>query len=189
MEIRPARPEDAPLVVPLFIQAMDDIASTLAGSEQPHEVQAFMTTFFQLPGNRLSYQNTLVAEEDQQVVGVLILYHGNQAAALDQPIIARLRELKNDPNITLDKEAEEDEWYIDTLSVSPRYGGRGIGTALLRAAEEHTSSGGPTKIALLVDKNSQRAYRLYQHLNYQQDAVVQISHHPYLHMTKNLGGV
>lgn len=189
MEIRPAMPEDASLVVPLFIQAMDEIACTLAGSDQPHEVQTFMSTFFQLPDNRLSYQNTLVAEVDRQVVGAVILYHGGQAAILDQPIIARLRTLKNDPRITLDKEAEEDEWYIDTLSVSPLYGGRGIGTALLHAAEKRASSAGPTRIALLVDSDNQRAHRLYLHLNYQQDNVVYILHHPYLHMTKKLTGV
>ncbi|GLV57576.1 acetyltransferase [Dictyobacter sp. S3.2.2.5] len=186
MNIRSARPEDASQVVPLFIQAMDSIAGTLAGSDQPREVQTFMSTFFQLPANRLSYQNTLVAEEDRQVVGIVILYHGRKAAMLDQPIIARLRALKNDPQITLDKEAEEDEWYIDTLSVSPNYGGRGIGTALLRAAEERARAIESTSIALLVDRDNQRAHRLYQYLNYQQDAVVYISHHPYLHMTKRL---
>ncbi|GCE04289.1 GNAT family N-acetyltransferase [Dictyobacter aurantiacus] len=186
MEIRAARPEDAPQVVPLFIQAMGGIADTLAGSDQPQEVRAFMSDFFQQPANRLSYQNTLVAEENGQIVGSVILYHGRKVAMLDQPIIDRLRALKNDPHITLDKEAEEDEWYIDTLSVAPGYGGRGIGTALLRAAEERARTIEPTRIALLVDSDNQRAYRLYQYLNYQQDAVVHITHHPYLHMTKKL---
>ena len=46
-----------------------------------------------------------------------------------------LRELHKDESITLEKEAELDEYYIDTLSVSSVYGGKGIGSKLIEAAE------------------------------------------------------
>ncbi|GER87260.1 acetyltransferase [Dictyobacter vulcani] len=187
MEIRPARKADSAMAIPLILQANGDIATTLTGSDQMPEILQIMTSFFEGEENRLSYQNTLVAEEDGHAVGILILYHGSQAAVLDRPLIERLRQLKQDPSLTLDKEADEDEWYIDTLSVSPTYAGRGIATALIEAAEERVRpADGEAKIALLVDKDNYRAYRLYQHLNYQQDKVVQIYQHPFLHMVKDL---
>ncbi|GCE25900.1 acetyltransferase [Dictyobacter alpinus] len=185
MKIRSASREDAARVIPLILQANGEIASTLTGTGQMSEIVRVLTAFFEGEDNRLSYQNMLVAQEDGQAVGILIFYHGSQAAALDRPLIERLRHLKQDPSLTLDKEADEDEWYIDTLSVSPAYGGRGIGTALISAAEERVrNSAGEAKIALLVDQENKRAQRLYQHLNYQQDKVVQLYQHPYLHMVK-----
>ena len=41
---------------------------------------------FRQEGNRVSYQNTLVLEEDGQVVGVSLFYDGAKARALDAPL-------------------------------------------------------------------------------------------------------
>ena len=57
---------------------------------------------------------------------------------LDAPIVHHLRELHKDESITLEKKPS-DEYYIDTLSVSSVYGGKGIGSKLIEAAEIHAT--------------------------------------------------
>ncbi len=167
-------------------QASFAIAQTLTGSTYEQEILAVLAQFFQSEDNRLSYHNALVAEEDEQVVGVIVIYHGRDAARLDRPIVERLQRLLNDSSISLDQEADEDEFYIDTLSVSAQYAGRGIGTALIQAAEQHAHQLQYNKIALNVDEDNERAHRLYNHLGYQEDKTIHLYGHPLYHLVKYL---
>lgn len=197
MLIRPAQKSDAPSVAPLLILASGDIASIMMGTNDQQQVLALTSQFFQAEGTRMSYQNMLVAEMEQQVVGMINLYHGSDATELDRPLVERLQQRKDAAIVAFEREADDDEWYIDTLAVTPQSAGHGIGSALIRAAEEYAQHArqtrcgtylaglaGPTKIALLVDMDNIRAYRLYQHLAYQQDKLVQLYLHPYVHMVK-----
>ncbi len=52
--------------------------------------------------------------------------------------------------------------YLDDFSVTAAYRGRGIGTALLRAAEAYAKSLGMPAVVLHVDKSNDRAYRFYE---------------------------
>ena len=162
------------------------IASILTGSEHESAILAILAQFFQAQDNRLSYRNTLVAEEEKHVVGIIVAYYGRDSVRLDQPIIEHLQHLVNNPSVGLDKEADEDEFYIDTLSVSPHYAGRGIGTALMQAAEQRAWQLQHKKIALNVDEENERAHRLYKHLGYQSEKIVYLYGHPYQHMVKRL---
>ena len=56
-----------------------------------------------------------VSEHDGQVSGLIIAYHGKDAESLDEPIVKRLRMKMKDPSVTLDKEAEMKDFYLDTL--------------------------------------------------------------------------
>ena len=58
---------------------------------------------------------------------------------------------KNAPSIIIDKEAHEDEYYIDTICVAPEARGKGIGTLLLQFAIEETQKRGYTKLSLNVE--------------------------------------
>jgi Acetyltransferases len=184
MEIRPARPADSRMVVPLIMQASEDIASVLAGAREHSRVVAQLTHFFQQPNNRMSYQNILVAEVSEQVAGMVIFYYGADTPRLDQPIATYLRQ-QGQENV-LEKEADDDEWYIDSLAVAPRYGGRGIGSALIGAVERKVLHVGHHKLALVVNEENQRAQRLYLRLGFRQDRIVHLYQHPYLHMVKYL---
>src|SRR5215470_8238724 len=139
MSIRPARPSDFHAAARL-IQAVFDMLSGYFDPDEPKEDNparyVWLEDWFQQENNRFSYQQVLVKEVEGQVVGVILIYHGNEAEALDQPLNERLRRLRNDPTFTLDQEAELDEFYIDTLSVASAFSRRGYGTALIRAAEE-----------------------------------------------------
>lgn len=184
MEIRPARPADARTVVPLIIQASKDVAHILTGTQERCKVIAQLAHFFHQPNNRLSYQNTLIADVDGQAAGMIISYFGADAPRLDQPITAYLHQLGLET--VLEKEADNDEWYIDLLAVSSYYSGRGIGSALIYAVEQRAQHLGQSKVALLVDEENTRAHRLYLHLGFKPERSINLYQHPHLHMIKNL---
>lgn len=186
MTIRQALPQDAVPAARLLYDALHDVAHQLTGEENEQDVLPVLEQYFAAEDGRLSHRQALVKEVDGEVAGVIVIYGGDEIEKLDQPILDRLRRLTNDPSLKLDKESDEDEYYIDTLSVSPRFGGRGIGTELIRAAEERARERGYHKNAMAVVTDNTRAYALYQRLGYEVDKEIMINGHVYYHMVKHV---
>ena len=59
--------------------------------------------------------------------------------------------------------------YLDDLSVTGAYRGRGIGTALIRQAEAYVERLGIPHIVFHVEKANERAHGLYLRLGYRDD--------------------
>lgn len=184
MTIRSARPQDAPEAARLLYDALHDIAHQLTGEAEEEKALEVLEQYFRADEGRLSYRQAAVEEIDGKVAGIVVAYGGDQAAELDRPILDRLRKLKNDPSLALDKEADEDEYYIDTLSVSPQFGGKGIGSALIRHVENQAKERMYRQIALAVVTDNQRAYSLYDRRGYRTDKEIMINGHVYYHMVK-----
>ncbi|MGF7050310.1 ribosomal protein S18 acetylase RimI-like enzyme [Paenibacillus sp. DS2015] len=186
MTIRIAIPRDAQQAARLMYDALHDVAHQLTGAETEADAVEVLAYYFAQEKGRLSYKQAMVKELDGKVVGVVIAYAGADADVLDQPMLERLRKLHNDPTFTLAKEADEDEYYIDTLSVSPEYGGRGMGSELIQAVEQVAKKLGFSKNALVVFKDNPRAYALYQRSGYEADKEITIHGQRYDHMVKKL---
>lgn len=186
MTIRQAQPADAPSVVRLLFDAIKDIGFQLTGAATEQEVIDRLTNFFVQEGNRFSSNQFLVKIADGETAGMILCYHGSDAETIDRPILDELRRITNDPTLTIDKEADEDEYYIDALAVSPEWGGRGIGTELIQAAEQHAQQRGYGKIALNVEQYNERACSLYKKLGYVTDKETIINKKTYFHMIKSL---
>ena len=186
MNIRPAVKQDAVPAARLLYDALHDIAHQLTGEESEGDVLRVLEQFFREEEGRLSYRQAGVCEVEGRTAGVVVAYAGNEAKRLDKPIIERLRIMKSDPALTLDPEADEDEFYIDTLSVSPDFSGRGIGSALIRAAEVKAQQCGFQKIALAVLTSNTRAHALYLKSGYKADKEIIINKQVYYHMVKFL---
>ncbi|MCY8954998.1 GNAT family N-acetyltransferase [Bacillus cereus] len=184
--IRKAKKTDAMAIAPLLYNALHEIAEKITGSTVEAEVLLGLETWFSKENNRLSYENCFVYEQDESAVGIIVAYHGSEATQLDAPIVHHLRALHKDESITLEKEAELDEYYIDTLSVSSAHGGKGIGSKLIEAAEIYATEKGHKKIALLVNLENKRAYSLYEKLGYKKDEIVMLVGEPYTHLVKPL---
>lgn len=183
--IRRATPTDADFAAPLIYEAIGDVAHSLTGSTEPNEVIRVMSQFFAQRGNRLSYENAVIAMDKDMPVGLALFYHGSQTETLDRPFVEHVERVTGQtPQIV--KEARDDEFYLDTVVVRWDYRGKGIGKALLKAFERESERRGYDRIALLVDEENLRARKLYESIGYRQDGTIMVSGHLFGHMVKNV---
>ncbi|MFL9651465.1 GNAT family N-acetyltransferase [Exiguobacterium chiriqhucha] len=173
MNIRKATPDDQLQIAPLVYTAIHEIAYSLTGTSDQEHMLVRLAMWIGQPGNRLSYENIWVAESDATIAGILIAYHGEQAAMLDEPIKAWLR--TNGQSDELDVETEGDVLYIDSVAVDATFGGRGIGTGLIQQAIAHARAMNIPRVTLNVDQTNPAAGRLYERLGFVKAKEIEIS--------------
>ncbi|WP_235945950.1 GNAT family N-acetyltransferase [Saccharibacillus alkalitolerans] len=182
--IRPAEPADAYPVSLLMYEAIGDIAHTIAGTTDLPDTLAALEELFRQPGCRLSFSNAIVCEDQEGgIAGFALGYAGDDAEALDEPLLRRLRE-QGLPTDGLVPEARPGEYYLDSLAVSGAYRGAGIGTTLIEAFERRAAELGWRKAMLVVDRANPKARALYERLGYREDGSVELSGHLYDRMIK-----
>src|SRR3954454_23330413 len=104
LRFRGAVKKDAKKAAELIHIAIADIAEKLTGQTKEENIWETLAHFFREEDNRLSYQNTMVADILGEVAGIVITYPGDAAARLDEPILKRLRKKRRNEVIVLDKE-------------------------------------------------------------------------------------
>ena len=124
MMIRQATPDDAPKAIPLILEAIGSIAFILTGTTDRKEAASILEDFFRQEGNRVSYQNTLVLEEDGELAGIALIYDGAKARELDEPLERAALEKSGISDYCIPTEPDESGFYLDTVSVSPSCQGR-----------------------------------------------------------------
>ena len=164
--IRFATPSDAHFVAPLMFQAMEEIVFKLIGSQNKEKAIEFLTLLFQQEKNQYSFENTIVFERNDQIVGSLVFYDGAELVSLREPVFA-LSENFSRRRIVLEEETSAGEIYIDTISVNPQAQGGGIGSQLIGFLQEYVSKNKLGKIGLLVDEKNPQAERLYTRLGFE----------------------
>ncbi len=184
--IRPARPEDYKQVAPLIIQAMEDLACTFANTEDPQMAIPLFEHFFQQKANQYSFEHTLVYEEMGKVMGSITFYDGALLPQYRKPFLEYIAEKYKVTGLVIEDETEPKEIYIDTLSVSPKHQGKGIGKKLLAAAISHAKHSSLKKIGLLVDLENPGAKKLYAALGFESVGKKQLGSCVYEHLQLEL---
>src|SRR2546422_612319 len=177
IQIRPAQPVDAEVAAVLLYSAYTHIQVTYPLPEE-HEsgVIERLQHFFRRGGNRFCYQYIQLADQSSEVVGLVLSFGGRDEARLNAAV-----------GSWLEREAEDDEWYVDALAVLKNWGRKGIGTRLLQTAERQARQHHYPKIALHVAQGNTQALHLYQHLHYVVTQETFFYQRPYIRMVKTLG--
>ncbi|WP_215234259.1 GNAT family N-acetyltransferase [Dyadobacter linearis] len=179
-KIRAAVPEDAHAVAPLLILAMGHIAGIFARSENHSDAIPFFRHFFETNQNQYSYENTLVFEDENGVIGSITGYDGALLHQLRKPVLDLIRETQ--PDFNPSDETEPGEYYIDCVNVHPAHQGKGIGKKLIKAFCEKAASLGYQKVGLIVDQVNPAAKRLYENLGFKIVGEKDFLGHQYHHM-------
>ncbi|MDA7949077.1 MAG: GNAT family N-acetyltransferase [Hyphomicrobiaceae bacterium] len=113
-----------------------------------------------------SFLNATIAEADGEVAGCLIGYAlPEKPEAIDYEtmpaMFVPLQELENLAPKT---------WYVNVLGVHPHLRGAGVGTALLKVAEERATQENCTGLSLIVAGANAGARRLYERCGYEERA-------------------
>lgn len=186
MQCRLAMKSDAKEAADYIHLAIHDIAEALTGEKETEKIRNVLSDLFHQENNRLSYQNSIVAEVDGNVAGILVAYSGDDAEKLDRPILERLKKKGKNHIESFDQEADKGDYYIDTVSVGPDFQGRGIGTILIQKAEQVAQDKGFTRVTLNVAEDNPGAKRLYEKLGYMKEKVIMINGHEFDYMVKEI---
>lgn len=120
-----------------------------------------------------SYKNALIAERSGDVLGMVLSYPIDAAAAEDAddlpPPIA--------PFVVLEAQSVG-TWYVNALAVRAGAQGGGIGCALLEAAEEQAAEAGYSKLSIQVYAQNTGAVRLYHRLGFKTVSRSPVLMHP-----------
>lgn len=163
--IRPAKPEDVTQVVPLLLQAMGELAAKLTHTQDQKTINRIFEHFFQKENNQYSYENTLVFEEAEKVIGSLTAYDGAKLIELRKPFLAYLNKTSAEHN-NQDAETQSGEFYLDSISVNASAQGKGIGKQLIQAGIAMGWQLGHQNIGLLVEQNNVGALKLYLQMGF-----------------------
>jgi ribosomal protein S18 acetylase RimI-like enzyme len=174
--LRPAQPEDADRAAVLLYSAYIHRQMNYPLYEEgENRFIERLQHYFRQEGNRFSYQFVQVAQQRSEVVGLVLSFGGREEERLNAAV-----------GLQLERESEDDEWYVDALAVFTNWGRKGIGTRLLQAAEQQAHQHHYPKIALNVARENKQALSLYQRLQYIVTRETFLYHHPHVRLVKRL---
>lgn len=164
--IRQAKAEDAQLVAPLIVQAMGELACDFTGKESVEQAIPLFESLFKETENQYSHDNTMVFEENGNILGSITTYDGGKLEEYRNKLLSYIEQEYNVVNLELEDETQAGELYIDTLSVSPKAQGKGVGTRLIKVAIHKARVKGYKHIGLLVEMGNPNAKRLYERIGF-----------------------
>ncbi len=129
-----------------------------------------------------SYQNTLVAMDAEQVVGISVSYDGGCLHELRRAFIEAAKEQIGKDHSGMDDETQAGELYLDSLAVLPDYRRQGIARKLLLATKERANRQDLPCVGLLVDKDNPVGEALYTSVGFQYVNDNQWGGHPMKHL-------
>lgn len=123
-----------------------------------------------------SYTNALIAEFAGRPAGMMLGYVIGEPSDAEHAEIAGLPAAIR-PFVELEHEAPG-SFYVNALAVRPGLRGHGIGTALMRAAQERAAAAGASELSIQVFSQNTDALRLYERLGYRTVASRPVLDHP-----------
>jgi len=174
--LRRARREESRRVVELMDIAGHGLPAyvwSLSAEEGQEPMEAGARRAAREDGN-FSYRNAVVAEEDGEVVAMVLAYRLPEAgedASLDEvPAVLR-------PLLELELLAPG-TFYVNGLATLPRYRGQGLASMLLEAARELAAEAGCDELSIQVFEQKEAALGLYERHGYRIFARRQAVPHP-----------
>jgi ribosomal protein S18 acetylase RimI-like enzyme len=162
--LRWARKEDSRRVAELMNIAGHGLPAyvwSLAAEDGQEPIDAGTERATREDGN-FSYRNAVVAEEDGEVVALLLAYRLPEAGeAVDlEEVPEALR-----PLVELELLAPG-TFYVNGLATLPGHQGRGLGSSLLKVANDLAAEAGCHELSLEVFEQNEVAVRLYERHGY-----------------------
>ncbi len=112
-----------------------------------------------------SYKNAAMIEAEGDVAGCLIGYAiADKIDPLPEDMPAMFRPLQELENLA------PGSWYVNVLAVMPEHRGKGLGTRLLRLADDIGRADGKPMMSVIVSDANTGARRLYERCSYTQAA-------------------
>lgn len=183
--IRKAKKVEASVIARLIMMAMTE-ECCLYFCGKGHGLDDFrqmMTHLVQRMDSQYSYENTLVAVDEDKVVGIAVAYDGARLQELRHAFINSAKLYLGKDHSGMDDETQAGELYLDSLAVLPEYRRKGIARQLMRATKERADTMGLPCVGLLVDKDNHEGEALYESVGFRFKNDSMWGGHPMKHLT------
>ncbi|MBF0780700.1 MULTISPECIES: N-acetyltransferase [unclassified Granulicatella] len=185
--LRQAKVTDIYAIYPLINIIWEDMDFPLKRLLPDKIFQDTMLNLMALPHSKFSYTNCWVNEEEtHHISGILYSYAGVREAELDEQFFSYIDTHFPELNIRQyadNREAHDDEWYLDSLVVDYHYRGRGIAKMFFKHLPLVTNA---TLIGLNCDVHNPKAKLLYEQLGFKTTEMMMFLGHEYYHMQKDI---
>lgn len=162
--VRPATPEDAPIIAATLTMALGKETMKLYCGENYQDV---LEELVRMENTQYSYRNALVADVNGTPAGAIVGYDGARLHELRRPTLRRIEERTGQTFEGVEDETHPGEYYLDSLGVLPEYRRLGIGGRLLTALRDKAFAEGHERAGLLVDVENPGAEHLYHTLGFE----------------------
>lgn len=192
MEIntRPAVKADAAKVAGLLVYAWPvEEFFALRPDLTLEDLRTVITEVVAMEGTSYSYENSVVAECEGEIVGAMCGYDGARCDELKLKVRQVLADkfYNGDAEaVNWSRETQAGEFYLDSIGVDPECRGMGIGTKLFAALLEGARAEGHSKAGLIVDTVRPEAERLYTRLGFRFVNYMDFCGHQMKHMQIDL---
>lgn len=156
--IRKATKADVEQVQLLVFRASQFVFEKALNSEDYRQQIQLFAEFYQQSETKFSWENILVYEIDNCVVGCIVSYPAKEEATYIEKMTQLLANGYQFPAETI-----ANTHYIDSLAVLPQYEGRGIATKLIQAVAESVEE----PLSLLVEQEKPGVKAYYEHLGFE----------------------
>lgn len=189
--IRLATPNDASQAMDLVLIVLKDMELSIFNQLPEETIKNLLVKgFIEKPNYRYGFNNAIVKEIENEIVGVAFGYPGYAEKEIDNDFL----ELLIENNLSKDYlffdaeeiESLENEWYLDTLVTSPLFRGQGVAKELLNSLPEIAKKHQCSLLGLNVDKINHLAKKLYLDFGYEEVGELSISNHLYDHLQKSV---
>ena len=174
--IERAQVSDAPAVIPLAFSALSEYAHYLAGTQDDTVAMKHMEYAFKhnVP-NELHHGNFFVVRNDKgDIVSSISGYEGRLSPQFSDAIrtiyeefcpgCIKKRETTGDP--PLERDSEDNEFYIDTIAIHPDYRGMGLIELMLNHMKEQALSKNLYKLSLIAANYKTNLIKYYEKLGF-----------------------
>ncbi|CAD2073332.1 GNAT family N-acetyltransferase [Phocicoccus pinnipedialis] len=180
--IRLARKEDKHQIAELIYIIWNDMELDIVRSLPRDTVLEVLALAIETVEYRNSYRHIYVYEVDGNVAGCIVGYPGAKEMTFENAWhdLDVTEEIKSFGTPLPEKEARNDEIYIESVATFPEYRGQGIASKLFKHLLNTDKN---AKWGLICEKDNVGAQALYKRLGFKIDGETTLYGHDYHHMT------
>lgn len=175
LEFRAAKKEDCRTIAELYSISSDGVADYIWTklAEEGENILDVGQRRYEQEESVFSYKNCIIAEKDKKIIGMLVAFPMKSDGSIpDDPVLAPYSVLEAD-----------NSFYICGVALKPEYRGQGVGTQLMKLAEQQARIRKFKSLSLVVFEANSAAVELYKKLGYREIKREKIVSHPLIHYT------
>jgi ribosomal protein S18 acetylase RimI-like enzyme len=174
VQLRQAQAEDAGEIARLFLISSDGLVNYIWSrlAKPGQSLEEVGTARYARTGTAFSYENCLLAERDDEIVGMIHAYPmeaDSGGTAETDPVLRPYAELEDPGSL-----------YIPGFAVHEPYRGQGIGRLLMDSLEHLAVARGFPRVSLICFERNERALSFYLRRGYRETARRALVPHPTL---------